>query len=80
MKNMTTPNDAGRDFGSSDCSSSCPFDFLTDFDGWFHWQKCVHFDSLTHEQATTNVKAAKGGWVLIDGMKYGGWTYPNAYR
>lgn len=59
--------------------SVCPFDFLTDFDAWFYWQRCIHFDRLTSTQASLNVRFRKGGWVLCEGMTYGGWTYPNAY-
>jgi hypothetical protein len=52
---------------------NCPYNFMTQNDEWFYWHKCVMFDKLTPEQATTNVHFNKNGWKLIDGMKYGGW-------
>lgn len=54
---------------------TCPFDFLLDFEGWFAYHKCIHFDKLTPDQARRNVTFAKYGWVLVNGLKYGMWTH-----
>ncbi len=58
----------------------CPFDFLTDFDRWFLWQKFVEFDGLSPGQATVNVGFVSSGWRLVDGFKYGMWVPDGVLR
>jgi len=51
----------------------CPYDFLTEFDSWFAWWKCIHLNGLSDLQATVNVQFANRGWKLNDEFKYSGW-------
>jgi hypothetical protein len=56
--------------------NECPFDFMSDFDGWWLYMKCRIVDDLSHEYARENVLAHKSGWVLLPGFKHGGWSHP----
>jgi hypothetical protein len=60
-------------------TNECPFDFMTEFDDWWLWQVDVIVYSLTTEQAKLNAMFREAGWKLVNGMRSGGWTYPNAY-
>lgn len=56
---------------------SNPYNFLTEFDEWFEYAKCIHHYKWTHEQACVHVSAIGAGWELCRPGKYGMWRMPN---
>lgn len=54
-----------------------PFNFLTDFDRWFYYEKCIHFEKLDPKIAETDTRACCGGWErchpVENGRHSGGW-------
>jgi hypothetical protein len=53
---------------------NCPYNILTQFDDWWSWHADVMFHGLTPAQAEQNISFHKAGWVLLKGVRYGGWS------